>query len=78
MRRMSGGRRDAIGRLGGRESLVGYLLWQGGKWYFKQRLRSKRAALMRRLPSRRRSLVIGVGGLAAVCTTVLVARRLAG
>ncbi len=48
-------------------TLLGALVWRGGKWY-----------LRKRLPSRRTVAVTGLGAVAAVAATVLLARRLAG
>ena len=52
---------------GNRYTLVGYLVWQGGKWY-----------LRKRLPSPRKVLLTGAGALATCTAAVLVAKRLAG
>jgi hypothetical protein len=59
-------------------ALVRYLLWHGGKWYLKQRLRSRRAALSCRLPSRRATLLGAGFALSALVVSVAVARRPSG
>jgi hypothetical protein len=47
--------------------VLGYAVWQGGKWY-----------LRRRLPSARVSAAAGATAVSAVAVAVLLARRLAG
>ena len=75
---MGGGRRATTSVLNQRKGIAGYLVWQVGKWYLKQRLRSKRAEVMSRLPSRRTSLAIGVGAIGALVATAVIGRRLSG
>jgi hypothetical protein len=50
-----------------RYALLGYLVWQGAKWY-----------LRRRLPSRRALALGGVGALGTIAGTALIAKRLSG
>jgi hypothetical protein len=50
-----------------RYTILGYLAWQGGKWY-----------LRKRLPSARALMLSGAGGLAAVLGAAVLAKRLAG
>ncbi|MGO9249237.1 MAG: hypothetical protein ACLP7W_11730 [Solirubrobacteraceae bacterium] len=50
-----------------RYSLLGYVVWQGGKWY-----------LRRRLPSRRKLVLAGVGALGVVAVAAVLAKRLTG
>jgi len=50
-----------------RYRLLGYVVWQGGKWY-----------LRRRLPSRRRLALGGLGAVVALTAAALAARRLSG
>ena len=52
---------------GSRYSLLGYAVWQGGKWY-----------LRRRLPSRRKLVLAGVGAVCVVTVAAVLARRLTG
>jgi hypothetical protein len=47
--------------------LLGFAVWQGGKWY-----------LRRRLPSRRAIVLGAAGGLTALAAAGAVARRAAG
>jgi hypothetical protein len=47
--------------------VLGYAVWQGGKWY-----------LRRRLPSARVSAAAGAATLTAVAAAALLARRIAG
>jgi hypothetical protein len=48
-----------------RYSLLGYVVWQGAKWY-----------LRRRLPSRRAFALGGVGALSALTGAAVLAKRL--
>ncbi len=48
-----------------RYGLLGYVAWQGGKWY-----------LRRRLPSRRKLALSGAGVLGALSVVALLAKRL--
>jgi hypothetical protein len=57
------------------ESVVRYVVWNGGKWYFKQWLRAKRASLRARLPRRRTSLAVALAGASLVTVGVALARR---
>ncbi len=50
---------------GNGDKLLGYLLWQGAKWY-----------LRRRMPSARTSAVVGIAAVSALAAAVLLARRL--
>jgi hypothetical protein len=50
-----------------RYGLLGYVAWQGGKWY-----------LRRRLPSRRKLALSGAGVLGALTVVALLAKRLTG
>jgi hypothetical protein len=50
-----------------RYGLLGYVVWQGGKWY-----------LRRRLPSRRRVALTGAGALSALTLAAVLAKRLSG
>jgi hypothetical protein len=50
-----------------RYALLGYLVWQGAKWY-----------LRRRLPSRRALALGGVGALGTIAGTALIVKRLSG
>jgi hypothetical protein len=50
-----------------RYGLLGYVVWQGGKWY-----------LRRRLPSRRRVALTGAGALGALTLAAVLAKRLSG
>jgi hypothetical protein len=52
---------------GNRYRLVGYVVWQGAKWY-----------LRRRLPSKRKLAVSGFAAAASLTGAVLLARRLSG
>jgi hypothetical protein len=47
--------------------LLGYVVWQGGKWY-----------LRRRLPSRRTLVLAGVAVSAGLSAAVLLAKRAGG
>jgi hypothetical protein len=47
--------------------LLGYVVWQGGKWY-----------LRKRLPSSRALALSGVAACAGLTAAVLLARRAAG
>jgi hypothetical protein len=47
--------------------LLGYAVWHGGKWY-----------LRRRLPSARRTFVVGGAGLTVLAAAALLARRTGG
>lgn len=49
-----------------RYRLLGFVVWQGGKWY-----------LRRRLPSPRRALLTGLGAAATLTGGVVLAKRLA-
>jgi hypothetical protein len=51
---------------GARYKLLGFAVWQGGKWY-----------LRRRLPSRRALALSGLGGVSALAVAGLIARRVA-
>ena len=46
--------------------LLGLVVWRGGKWY-----------LRKRGPSRRKLVLVGVGGASALAGATLLARRLA-
>jgi hypothetical protein len=48
-----------------RYTLVGYVVWQGAKWY-----------LRRRLPSRRALALGGVGALSGLTGAAVLAKRL--
>jgi len=50
-----------------RYTLLGYLMWNAGKWY-----------LRRRLPSARRLALAGLGGAGALGAAALAAKRLGG
>ena len=50
-----------------RYALLGYVVWQGGKWY-----------LRRRLPSKRKLVLAGVGALGVVTVAAVLAKRLTG
>jgi hypothetical protein len=50
-----------------RYGLLGYVVWQGGKWY-----------LRRRLPSRRKLALTGAGVLGTLTLAGVLARRIAG
>jgi hypothetical protein len=52
---------------GNRYRILGYVVWQGGKWY-----------LRKRLPRARTVALTGVGATGAVLATGLLAKRLAG
>jgi len=56
-----------VGVNGNGYRLLGYVVWQGGKWY-----------LRRRLPSRRTVLVTGVVAVGGLTAAVLLARRVGG
>jgi hypothetical protein len=47
-----------------RYKLLGFVVWQGGKWY-----------LRRRLPSRRMLVLGAAGGLSALAAAGTIARR---
>jgi hypothetical protein len=49
---------------GTRYKLIGFAVWQGGKWY-----------LRRRLPSKRVVALSAAGGLSALAVAGLLARR---
>ncbi|HXM86250.1 MAG TPA: hypothetical protein VN889_01325 [Solirubrobacteraceae bacterium] len=49
-----------------RYKLLGFAVWQGGKWY-----------LRRRLPSRRALALTAAGGLSALAAAGVLARRAA-
>jgi hypothetical protein len=51
---------------GTRYKVLGFAVWQGGKWY-----------LRRRLPSRRTLALSAVGGVSALAAAGLIARRAA-
>jgi hypothetical protein len=61
-----------------RHVVVRYVVLRGGRWYLKYKLRSWRAALARRLPPRRRMILVALGGASAVGVTMVAARRLGG
>ena len=50
-----------------RYSVLGYVVWQGARWY-----------LRRRLPSRRRLALTGAGALGALTAAAVLAKRLNG
>ena len=50
-----------------RYRLLGYVVWQGGKWY-----------LRKRLPSRRTLALAGALGAGALTAAAVAAKRLAG
>ncbi len=50
-----------------RYALLGYVVWQAGKWY-----------LRRRLPSKRALALTGAGALAALAAATVLAKRLDG
>jgi hypothetical protein len=50
-----------------RYRLLGYLVWQGGKWY-----------LRRRLPSRRKLALTSAGALGTLTAAAVLAKRLTG
>jgi hypothetical protein len=50
-----------------RYKLLGYAVWQGGKWYAR-----------RRLPSRRALAISGLAASAGLSAAVLLARRAVG
>jgi hypothetical protein len=50
-----------------RYKLLGFAVWQAGKWY-----------LRRRLPSRRTLALTAAGGLSALAAAGVLARRAAG
>jgi hypothetical protein len=50
-----------------RYAILGYLVWQGGKWY-----------LRRRLPSRRAVALAGVGAVGTLAAAAALAKRLSG
>jgi len=50
-----------------RYSILGYVVWQGAKWYVR-----------RRLPSRRRVALTGAGALGTLTAAVVLAKRLSG
>jgi hypothetical protein len=55
-----------MGQVNGRGyTLIGYVVWRGGKWY-----------LRRRLPSARTSAVAGIATVSVLAVAVLLARRL--
>jgi uncharacterized membrane protein (GlpM family) len=50
-----------------RYSILGYVVWQGARWY-----------LRRRLPSRRRLALTGAGALGTLAAATVLAKRLNG
>jgi hypothetical protein len=50
-----------------RYAILGYVVWQGGKWY-----------LRRRLPSRRTVALAGTGALGTLTAAAALAKRLSG
>jgi uncharacterized membrane protein (GlpM family) len=50
-----------------RYSILGYVVWQGARWY-----------LRRRLPSRRRLALAGAGALGTLAAATVLAKRLNG
>jgi hypothetical protein len=52
---------------GNRYRLLGYVVWQGGKWY-----------LRRRLPSARKLALGGLSAVAALTVAIVLARRMSG
>ncbi len=50
-----------------RYGLLGYVVWQGGKWY-----------LRRRLPSKRKLALAGAGALGVLTAAAVLAKRLTG
>jgi len=52
---------------GNRYTLLGYVVWHGGKWY-----------LRRRLPAPRKLLLSGLGTAATLTGGAILAKRLAG
>jgi hypothetical protein len=50
-----------------RYSILGYVVWQGAKWYVR-----------RRLPSRRRLALTGAGALGTLTAAAVLAKRLNG
>jgi hypothetical protein len=50
------------------EKLLGYAVWEGGKWYVRHRY-------LRRLPSARMSAITGLAALTAGAVAVTFARR---
>jgi hypothetical protein len=50
-----------------RYGLLGYVVWQGGKWY-----------LRRRLPSRRKLALTGAGVLGTLTLAGVLAKRITG
>lgn len=50
-----------------RYSILGYVVWQGAKWYAR-----------RRLPSRRRLALTGAGALGTLAAAAVLAKRLNG
>ena len=61
-----------------RRAVVGFLVWRGAKWYVRHTLRSKRAALARRLPARRTIVLVTVGGGSMILLAAAATRRLRG
>jgi hypothetical protein len=47
--------------------LLGLVVWRGGKWY-----------LRRRVPSTRKLVLVGVGGVTAAAGAAVLVRRLSG
>jgi hypothetical protein len=50
------------------EKLLGYAVWEGGKWYVRHRY-------LRRLPSRRAIALGGVGAITVGAVAATLARR---
>lgn len=60
-------RAGSINRMNGAGyKLLGLVVWRGGKWY-----------LRRRVPSRRKLVLVGAGGVTAAAGAAVLARRLA-
>ncbi len=45
--------------------LLGFAVWRGGRWY-----------LRRRLPSTRKMVISGVGGVSALSAAIILIRRI--
>jgi hypothetical protein len=50
---------------------LGFAVWNGARWYVRQKY-------LRRLPSARKAVGVGLGGLAAGGAVVVLARRALG
>ncbi len=56
-----------MARNGNRYGILGYVVWQGSKWY-----------LRRRLPSKRKLALSGGGALVTLTAAVVLVKRLTG